>query len=83
MSADTGETVLMLIDDAPDMTEQIDIPKSKMPIYVRLSCRYGSIAAPYTVKTFTEAGTGKIYDVLKHEVDPLGIDQKWVCERQR
>lgn len=83
MAADTGESVSMIVEDAPELAEPMDMPKAKSPIYARLSCRAASVAAPYTVKTFTESGTTKIYTVLKYEEDLMGVSQQWLCEKQR
>lgn len=82
-SADTGEGVRCLVDDAPDVGDPVDIPKAKQPVYARLHAKAGSVASPYAVKTFTESGTNKIYTVLRYEVDLMGTEQRWMCERQR
>ncbi len=82
-SADTGETISMLVEDAPDIGDPTNMPQAKSPIYARLTCKAGLVASPYTVATFTDATTSKTYRVLKFEEDLLGISQRWLCEKQR
>ena len=82
-SASTGETVPMLVEDAPEIGDPMQPLQAKTPLYARLSCKDGAVAAPYGVATFTEAGTGKIYTVLRYEEDLMGVSQRWLCEKQR
>lgn len=77
-----GDTLKVLVDEAPDLNDPVDNMQTKTPVYVRLQAAYGGVADPRTVTRFTE-DDGHWFDVIRFEDRHHSISHSWICESQR
>lgn len=82
LTASTGDVLLCLVEEAPELADPTDNLQSKTPVYARVACKAGAIDSPRTVQTFTDEA-GKVYTVLRYEENVFGIKEQWITEKQR
>jgi hypothetical protein len=88
MDADTGETVTVLVQDAPVLSDPDKPAQKKKPVYAQIfalaAAFGGTIKDPRAVETFTQKDTGQVFTVFSYdETTGDAVTWKWFCEAQR